>query len=339
MNNENRLVTKSDLKDFYDGILPYLGGGGGGSTGGGIDPSVIAPEFDATESYARTDLVWYNNILYECTNAHIGVWDNSHFSNKDLSEIFQTRTLRTPLAVNGIVQTDLETVLRGINSTASEISTAYKTGDNETTTITDDANIPVAISGSIPAQRRIAWSNIKSNLKTYFDDLYTYTAGDGVDITNNEISTKVMQDGDMDDIISVLPSAQSKYHKYSADEQIVGEWIDGKPIYEKTITLTKPSTVGVHGFTDIGASVDTVVSLDAKIKIAGSWQMINCMGFADTAFNSTRDLNNYVGAKIYAGTHDNTSGLADKIALRISAQNWLDNGEFIATIQYTKTTD
>ena len=32
MQNPERVVTKQDLKDFYDGIYPYLGGGGGGSS-------------------------------------------------------------------------------------------------------------------------------------------------------------------------------------------------------------------------------------------------------------------------------------------------------------------
>ena len=28
-----------------------------------------------------------------------------------------------------------------------------------------------------------------------------------------------------------------EYHKYSTDEHIVGEWIDGKPLYEKTVNF------------------------------------------------------------------------------------------------------
>lgn len=57
------------------------------------------------------------------------------------------------------------------------------------------------------------------------------------DDTNEKtvISPDVMQSGDMDDVVTPLPSVQSKYHKYSTEEQIVGEWIDGSKIYEKTI--------------------------------------------------------------------------------------------------------
>jgi len=34
----------------------------------------------------------------------------------------------------------------------------------------------------------------------------------------------------------------SEWHEYSTDEKVVGKWIDGKPIYEKTINISNPST-------------------------------------------------------------------------------------------------
>ncbi len=75
----------------------------------------------------------------------------------------------------------------------------------------------------------------------------TLQFGDGFlaedDSTNEKsvVSLDVMQSGDMDDVITPLPSARAKYHKYSTDEQIVGEWIDGKPLYERTFSLTNVS--------------------------------------------------------------------------------------------------
>jgi len=46
-----------------------------------------------------------------------------------------------------------------------------------------------------------------------------------------------MPSEDMSEVISPLPSVQPRYHKYSTEEHIVGEWIDGKTLYEKTIEL------------------------------------------------------------------------------------------------------
>lgn len=58
------------------------------------------------------------------------------------------------------------------------------------------------------------------------------------DDTNEKtvISPNVMQSGDMDDVITPLPSVQTRYQKYSTEEQVIGEWIDGKPLYQKVIT-------------------------------------------------------------------------------------------------------
>ena len=70
----------------------------------------------------------------------------------------------------------------------------------------------------------------------------TYTAGDGIVIENAEISVDEMASSDMEEIVTPLPSVMSRRFKYSTSEQIVGEWIDGKPIYQKTFQITVPST-------------------------------------------------------------------------------------------------
>ena len=82
------------------------------------------------------------------------------------------------------------------------------------------------------------------------------------DDTNEKtvISPDVMQSGDMDDVITPLPSVQPRYQKYSTEEQIVGEWIDGKPLYEKTITFTAPTvtTAGQYVTAYVNYNVPTI---------------------------------------------------------------------------------
>lgn len=72
----------------------------------------------------------------------------------------------------------------------------------------------------------------------------SYTAGDGVDITNNVISTKQSEEGDIDEIIDVYPQAGNlvsivnafnKGDIYSTNEKMIGQWVDGKPLYQKVI--------------------------------------------------------------------------------------------------------
>ena len=81
----------------------------------------------------------------------------------------------------------------------------------------------------------------------------TYTAGDGIDISaENEISTEKSEAGWMDEVIEKVPmsgplvniaNAFNHADLYSETEKIVGQWIDGKPIYQKTFTF-KPSSYG-----------------------------------------------------------------------------------------------
>lgn len=64
----------------------------------------------------------------------------------------------------------------------------------------------------------------------------------------------------------------SNLHKYSTEEHIVGEWIDGKPIYESIIELQYASTLSGnedmestktrdYSFsTDFGISVDKLIN-------------------------------------------------------------------------------
>ena len=62
-------VDISDLSDNWDnadGIIHSLS-------------ADIAPDFDATESYAVGDYCIYQSTLYRCITAHIGAWDASHF--------------------------------------------------------------------------------------------------------------------------------------------------------------------------------------------------------------------------------------------------------------------
>ena len=49
-------------------------------------------------------------------------------------------------------------------------------------------------------------------------------------------------------------------HNYSTEEQVIGTWIDGKPIYEKTLQYVM--TNSDDGFALIGADIDKVISID-----------------------------------------------------------------------------
>lgn len=77
--------------------------------------------------------------------------------------------------------------------------------------------------------------------KTKLAGLSTYSAGDGIDISNGVISTDNLQSGDMSDIVTPLPGVVSNRVKYSTTEQVIGEWVDGKPLYQKSFVQTSGS--------------------------------------------------------------------------------------------------
>lgn len=95
------------------------------------------------------------------------------------------------------------------------------------------------------------------------------------DDTNKKtvISPDVMQSGDMSDIITPLPTVQPRYQKYSTEEQVVGEWIDGKPIYAKTIAdivLTTNNSWYYPLDDSSGWNMDKMIKLEGFMEDTGS---------------------------------------------------------------------
>ena len=61
-------------------------------------------------------------------------------------------------------------------------------------------------------------------------------------------------------------SSSSTSNNYSTDEQVVGTWIDGKPLYQKTISpnIQLPNKTSVSFSTGLSANIiDTLVSMDS----------------------------------------------------------------------------
>ena len=138
------------------------------------------------------------------------------------------------------------------------------------------------------------------------------------DETNEKtvISPDVMQSGDMSDVITPLPSVQTRYQKYSTEEQVIGEWLGGKPLYQKTVTGLnikfnwQGSNLTIA--TDVDAlisDVETIIKVPCALMENSSGKVISC----------NIDITNN-------GTKWNLMSIQDYYLKSI-------------TIQYTKTTD
>lgn len=155
-----------------------------------------------------------------------------------------------------------------------------------------------------------------------------YTAGDGIVIENDEISVDEMPAEDMNEIVTPLPGVMSRRMKYSTEEQVIGEWIDGKPLYQKTIQTTLPSgtTVGTMAMKNvpIGASVDFGYVVESFISSGGSnFSML----YMDNDKNG-----------VTKATINNNNNSQNPNCVVLYASRWFDTTCYI-TIRYTKTTD
>ena len=119
----------------------------------------------------------------------------------------------------------------------------------------------------------------------------------------------------------ILANKFSKADLYSTDEKLIGRWIDGKPLYQKTFNTTSSTT---------GREVD--ISYDANIDT-----VINIEGLFHRTDNSTSrwlPMNCYTQSNMYGFICYDMSGKNIKYKL-----TGYSTDKQIITIQYTKTTD
>lgn len=151
----------------------------------------------------------------------------------------------------------------------------------------------------------------------------SYTAGDGIDITNNEISTDNMPAADMSEVISPLPGVMSRRMKYSTEEQVVGEWIDGKPIYQKTTIVDTTSATQDNLLIDSSPNNEYISAVGYGLK--GN-NVIFIPYFTD-------------GTSNYAFLYFNKASGTNYDYLRMTCKLPSSGYRFYITAQYTKTTD
>ena len=112
---------------------------------------------------------------------------------------------------------------------------------------------------------------------------------------------------------------------YSTDEKVVGTWINGDTLYQKTIVDTLPTTVNTTKYVSIDSLVDKIVFIEAIIESTeGIFQKL------DTTNNGMQ----YV-TKCFAISNDNNTANKNKIGLYTSFADRLGESVYI-TIQYTK---
>lgn len=126
----------------------------------------------------------------------------------------------------------------------------------------------------------------------------------------------------------LIATGMDSANLYSTTERVVGQWIDGKPLYQKTIAITSgmPSSGGRTEFNHNIENIDYIVSQRARIIYPDSMVGMEC----DSVYIDGPDsLSNTQIAMVAVN--------ATKIILKNTKT--LANTELYVTLQYTKTTD
>lgn len=160
----------------------------------------------------------------------------------------------------------------------------------------------------------------------YEDELYICTTAhegewDSADFDKTDVAeiTNPMPSTDMPEVISPLPSVQPRRMKYSTEEQIVGKWIDGKPIYQLTGVINNPVINSRNHITALEGIVDSLISINAIGEVEDGASINSFWSSANTFFQYTLG--------------------GDSESLYISAAGYYIPVKVFFTIQYTKTTD
>lgn len=159
------------------------------------------------------------------------------------------------------------------------------------------------------------------------------------DDTNEKtvISPDVMQSGDMDDVITPLPSVAPKKEgiKYSTTEQVIGEWIDSKPLYQIVIALPSNISSGKQATT-----IDSTEVLNIDTLIYGTG--IGYIYDGNSSPMGQMLINGYFEASTYysfsSAIKMNSTGTKVVLSTNVTASGYTLRDVKII-LQYTKTTD
>ena len=145
-------------------------------------------------------------------------------------------------------------------------------------------------------------------------------SGGGGTVTDVEVDgvSVVNQQG-----VAEIPAIPDGLHHYSTTEQVIGTWIDGKPIYEKTINVG-------HNY---GSPSGVIRPLDYTVSELNIDNIINYSGI---------DLNGqtlpYVTQNTQYSIYVFVQNTVSHIQIRKGTSMPYDK-DIIITLQYTKTTD
>ena len=359
LSNPNKVVTEERLHEFYGEILPYLGGMPEAVLVNGDLPigtivyrdGLTIPDgwllcdgstknistYPALANYFRTEhgkknyyggngtstfgLPSIRRMPGNASDEYTVDVSEEHIigSLRNGKPIYQ-KTIETQLNSD----TSIKTISLGFNVDYLVIKNAFCVVNGSRTPIPSIMPADFAIGVTINAFSKDN-SGSPNAIKIATRMASFYGAWTYVTIQYDKTSDSMVPAGYSPDRkgIWIIKAKSTAADDYSTTEKIVGTWIDGKYIYQKTFTGTMPSTENTALSIPIGASVSNVFVKNAMYKNA------NNVWFP---FPSIRQ-DTYAGdSAIRIASSTATSG-ANTIFLKCAVAN----AAYVITIQYTKT--
>lgn len=228
----------------------------------------------------------FQPIIYSTEEREIGVWTDG----KPLYQ--KTWRLSTPLTINANSWGTIETL-------SEQINVIYGIGGYDLGT----EYVSYSVGGNCDTSNVLTIYNFRNSQQSY-----------------NIITLQYTKLSDVAGSGSWTPQGVPTHH-YSTDEQIIGTWIDGKTLYQKTITAT---------ITSATQWIDT--GIDGTEKIVGSNGVL-FMNIGDILTLSSGD------SGINAGINYMSVGVVTtgkwSVLFRTADSN--ARGNIVITLQYTKT--
>lgn len=128
----------------------------------------------------------------------------------------------------------------------------------------------------------------------------------------------------------LLKKVLKKADRYSTDEQVIGSWINGKPIYRKVI---------VYNAKDLPLSTDTRINV-SEFGITGAGDAISVSGYIKNSGGASCYINEpfYFNNLVHIARASINDGV---LILQADSRPWMvgENTNWYIIAEYTKTTD
>ena len=312
MADNDKIVTKESLREFYNQIQPYLNGGANtGYTPVGTVISIMGNE--APQHYLKCDGSIYNIVDYEELANHFATqFGSSNFFGGNGTTTFAVPDLRGEF-------------LRGTGTNSHENQgDGANVGEHQDGSVHSNVYTVENATGAWAAQRGQSNANNPDKVIGGTLQQITSTKTTATNLTatytSRPTNTSVLY------CIATKDIYIDARCDYSTSEKVVGTWIDGKPLYQKTIDCgALPNNTTKSVTANIGNNI-----VDRLVNVNGS-------GYDPSSYITiTIPFVNNVTQGYSLQVVYNAS--TDSIQLRTGANLSTYTTSYV-TIQYTKTTD